>query len=465
MKIRNVIDTLNQQISYCHFKSNQHLDESFDGKTDFDLLIHKKDIYKFQKIVSDFGFKRRFSSANKQYYGMEDYIGFDSLNGKLYHFHVHYQLIFGKKLRKNFVIELNDEIWDNLQLDDAYNIYIPSPEIELILLIIRVSLKTQNSFKNFIKVIINKEIIPRNILNEFDYLLQRIDESKLNESCENLNVDADLVFKIFLLLKNSKLNSFSFFVYKKKLIESISNFKILNEEKSIVQENVRTMSVTNSGSWFSTVGTGIGFVGCDGSGKSTIVDEILKWLSWKVSVNSIYMGRPKNFPLSIRILEKVNSYLIRFRLTNFTETIKNKTSLYIARVRKQNFDNSLSFKRSGNVVIFDRFPMKEFWSMEEPMDGPRILNNSIARQREENLYKTIKEPELLFLLNVEIEESLKRKKSQGIIEDRVIITRKYNAIQHAIKEAKSRDNIFVVDAMQPYEDVVLKIKKIIWEKI
>ena len=64
-----------------------------------------------------------------------------------------------------------------------------------------------------------------------------------------------------------------------------------------------------------------------------------------------------------------------------------------------------------------------------------------------------------------IEESLKRKKSQGIIEDRVIITRKYNAIQHAIKEAKSRDNIFVVDAMQPYEDVVLKIKKIIWEKI
>lgn len=81
--IGNIFEKLNKKIKYCHFKSNEHLDRSFAGKTDFDLLVHKKDIYRFQKILNEFGFKRRISTADKQYYGMENYIDRNSGKRKL----------------------------------------------------------------------------------------------------------------------------------------------------------------------------------------------------------------------------------------------------------------------------------------------------------------------------------------------------------------------------------------------
>ena len=59
MHIHSIIRELNYQgISYCHWKSNSHLKASFEGLTDFDILIARKDRQKFIKILNSFGFKR-----------------------------------------------------------------------------------------------------------------------------------------------------------------------------------------------------------------------------------------------------------------------------------------------------------------------------------------------------------------------------------------------------------------------
>jgi len=465
MKIEDIIHKLNKEIKYCHFKSNEHLSASFNGETDFDFLIHKNDIYKFQKLVIDLGFKRRVSTVDKQYFGMEDYICFDSENGKLYHFHVHYQLIFGKKYSKNYVLDMNNILWSNLKMDKEYNIPIPIPEIELILLILRIGLKTGTNLKTVAKIMLGRNILPKNLLDEFNYLDKQIDETKFTEITKHFNIEYKYFYQIFRALKNNQTNKIYFLYSKNKLTKSLSEYKILSKKQNIQTKKLRKCAKINSGSWLNTIGTTIAFVGCDGAGKSTIVNEINKWLSWKISVKQIYMGRPKKYPNRIKIFAKINNTLKYLGYKGLINVLEEQRFLYHANERRMNYFNSLKFKQSGKIVIFDRYPLKEFWSMNEPMDGPRILSNSNNSNKEKNIYSAIKEPDLLFLLNVEIEESLRRKKTQGIKEDRIIIERKYNAIQKVIMQKSNQDNVCVIDAMRPYNEVLLEIKRKIWKTI
>ena len=76
--INKFFEDLNtSNIRYCHWKSNAHLKKSFEGKTDFDLLIDRNDVSKFYGILLKFRFKRRINTANNLYHSLEDFIGFD----------------------------------------------------------------------------------------------------------------------------------------------------------------------------------------------------------------------------------------------------------------------------------------------------------------------------------------------------------------------------------------------------
>jgi len=57
----------NSGLRYTHFKSSEHLPASFEGKTDFDLLIHQSDFYKFEFLLREMQFKKRESTFNKVY--------------------------------------------------------------------------------------------------------------------------------------------------------------------------------------------------------------------------------------------------------------------------------------------------------------------------------------------------------------------------------------------------------------
>ena len=106
-KIYDIFDSLNHtDIKYCHWKSNSHLDKSFEAESDFDLLIDREDAAKFVNFLHNFNFKQKFSTANYVYPGFEDYLWFDELSGNIFHFHVHYKLIIGKKNQKNYRIPI-----------------------------------------------------------------------------------------------------------------------------------------------------------------------------------------------------------------------------------------------------------------------------------------------------------------------------------------------------------------------
>lgn len=96
------------QVLYHHWKAKFiRLHKGLAGKTDLDLLVHRKDEQSFERAPSTFGFKRSCLPHGNATPGVEDYLGLDRTTAAFVHLHVHYNLVLGEKRLK--VIHLDRE--------------------------------------------------------------------------------------------------------------------------------------------------------------------------------------------------------------------------------------------------------------------------------------------------------------------------------------------------------------------
>ena len=101
--VRALIDRLNEEnINYCHWKSNEHVRDAFRGIDDIDMLIGQEDILRLNTILNQLGYKRFRLPDARTYIGIEDYLGYDQDTGKFVHLHLHYQLTLGEKFLKGY---------------------------------------------------------------------------------------------------------------------------------------------------------------------------------------------------------------------------------------------------------------------------------------------------------------------------------------------------------------------------
>ena len=100
--------------------------------------------------------------------------------------------------------------------------------------------------------------------------------------------------------------------------------------------------------------------------------------------------------------------------------------------------------------------------MEEPMDNPRISGSrsffglDLAKV-ERSFYEQIQVPDLIMVLQADLAELRKRKTD--------IELPKHEAKADAINNLVAGGNLVTVDANQPYEKVLLDVKKAIWQVI
>lgn len=468
---KNFFEHLNVlNVRYCHWKSNEHLDEALAGKTDLDVLIHLKDKSDFEKALTKFQFKKILSPPEKQFPGLEDYLGFDYISGAFVHLHVHYRLVLGQKYIKNHHLPIEDLVFNNLIVKN--NVFIPCPELELILLIIRAHMKVDllSLTKHAIKDLTSEKYtaFPSDIERELSELVSRSDQNKLkallSESklpiregffLDLINRFSDDKLRFYHLLSGhleilKGLKDFrrrkSVFVYIKYLKNYLAEMPILKNLRVFKRK-----TLPEGGKIFS-------IVGADGSGKSTLVEDLEKWLKWKLYVKKYYYGIPKN------IIGKVTSLLIRglnkLRLRPLASIIEVPYWLYVARVRLSISKLSQDDAREGKVVITDRFPLKHFHDMPEPMDGPRLKKNETLAGRyfaksEARIYGDIEYPDRIFVLQVGVEE-LRKRKSDLSLESHKLKAASVNSI--------SEEEPFVlIDASKPYAVVLLEVKRLIWE--
>lgn len=487
LAVSRLFDALNQQdIRYCHWKSNLRLDWGLTGRTDLDLLIDPKHEQPFKQILADQGIKPLLASVDKQYPGLEHYLGFDAQTGRLFHLHVHFKLVLGEQFVKNYSLPLEKQFLDSTRF--SLGVKVPSRELELIILSLRALLKYRD--RDVIKDVfsIRSPGIPEHILNEITWLLEQTTLEQIEIALNNipLAIQPEIVIdfletvhanprdgrKLFRL--RSKIRKMLRpFQRNSRLQACLRYFKQLTRKILIQRSNPdRQMTLPNGGLI-------VALVGVDGAGKSTLASALTKWLSWKIDTPFYYLGSKQPsiwtkwsyifFRMARRSHRELSAKFgednpVAKVLINIRQIFLASHYLSVGYDRVGRYQLAKAEAGNGSVVIFDRFPFRA------PLDGPEIhlidngFLNPVSRRlsrMEQDLYRKFKSVDLLVLLNVEPETSLQRKPdhSEETIRAKNIAL---NAVQSRIANDSGKWDWVSIDAEKPFEEVLLRIKRLVW---
>lgn len=480
-------DALNAQgIRYCHWKSNIRLDSGLAGCTDLDLLIDPEHELPFKLLLEEYYIKLLLAPVAKCYPGIEHYLGFDSQTGRLFHLHVHFSLVLGEQYIKNYRLPFEKQFLDKPRFYN--NVKIPSAELELIVLTLRALLKYRD--RDVIKDIlsIRSPGIPAYIFNEVIWLLEQTSLEQVASTLRTLplDMDPDVILGFLKTMSDAPRSGYTLFLLRshvRKMLQPYQRRSRLRASLDYYKQAGRKMLIQRSAPdrqlMLPDGGMMIALIGVDGAGKSTFCDKLTNWLSWKVDTHFYYMGSKQPSVLTtwsymlfrmarrghreLSALWGEGNFLARWTI-NIRKVL---LSLHYFFVGFDRYRRYLAAKReasNGSLVIFDRYPFVA------PLDGPEIhlidngLINSVSRilsRAEQNLYKNFKPVDLLILLEVSLETSLRRKPDhplKTIREKNVAL----NSVKSQLTKEQEKWKWVTIDTDKPFEDVLLHLKELIW---
>lgn len=395
--IKQMLDAFEEnKIIYCHWKSNEHLAPALVGDTDLDMLFLPEQRSEIDRVLNECGLKRFRATPLMQYNAIEDYIGFDKETAKIWHLHTHYRMTLGEKHLKGYTVTpwgyqiVENRIWNDL------GIYTSCFEDELILLLVRNSMKLR--WRDAGKKIGSDDI------TEFTWLLQRIDKEKFVEhSHQYLGDEAaeeivrlaseQLVKKVQLNLLHKLLRkelkpftgysrAGSWWTRSKREIYWLIGAVIRHAGISTNKPNRR---VSPSG------GCAVAFLGCDGAGKSTTIAYVKKEFAKKLDVKTVYLGSGDGSSSLLRkpmklVAKKVGGkgvgHAVEKEYANSQGTKKKvsmKARLYsiakviwattLANEKKKKLREITKARNAGMLVLIDRYPQTEIAGYS---DGPLL---------------------------------------------------------------------------------------------
>lgn len=442
-------------IRYCHWKSNEHLAEALRGETDLDVLADSENQAELKEVLETFGCKQIMSPSWSRFPGVEDWIGLSETSGSLFHIHLHYQLITGKKFVKEQLLPWEELMLSTRVRDEQHGIFVAEPNLESIVLALRVGIKTK-----WPRLVLGGRL-PENITNEIEYLKERTSGTERNRVAKEVFGDTDgaaMAQLVEALIKSPTcltLVKLKWFVLTR--LSSSRRYGVVTTHLLYWLNTFRAKAIklgNRLGATFQTKktltprGVVIALVGADGAGKSTLARELESWFAWKLDVHRVYLGQRKS--AFTRILK-----LISFDLrAAFLAWVKYCTVRKIYRLRAR-----------GSIVISDRYPQMTVVGIN---DGPLIqdddsgawLHRALWRY-EQRVYTQIRDmypPDVVVKLHVSPEIALERKGNRTPES----VKRK----TEIIKELSFPDSVVVdIDASEQYDQVVEKVKRVIWHHL
>ncbi len=470
-----------ENINYCHWKSNEHLMEGLLGDTDLDVLVDENDKEKAEAALKKCGYMQCRSQYGSRYPGVDDWIGFDEKTGKLIHIHLHYHIVTGHKGMKEYNLPWTQRTLETRIKDQETGVYIMEPNLEIVTLYTRIGLKA--SVKRLKMAKAGKFVLGEDDLREINYLKKRIDLSKVHSILEEYyGKHTDEMLKIMEqdtidsqnFVRLSKTASAAFakcrrnngFVCTLKKYYYIIAMRVISFVRHRMQKNIITRKTNINGK-----GCVIAFIGQDGAGKSTVTSDIVKWLTWKLDAKKFYLGSGEHYhswqkkwhsklpKKKNAITAALGAWLI---LSDYVALAKNVQKTII---------KAEKYAAKGGIAVFDRYPQNQFIGINDgakirTLYVPKIKNKLIrkyalsrAKKEEQYIAKAVSHfPQLVIKLILPPEVSLQRKPEENID----IVRRKHEVIKSLAFE---QSEVHTIDATMPYEEEIVKIKELIWQKI
>jgi len=491
-------DLNEKSIRYCHWKSNLRLNEALMGETDLDLLVDRKHSREFRQILLEHDVKPVLAAPGRRYSGLEDYLGFDRSSGKLFHLHVHYRLVLGEQFVKNYHLRIENQILDSVNL--VSGVKVPTPEIELIILCTRALLKFRD--RDVIKDVfsIRSPGIPAHIRKELEYLS---DQTTIEAVDQVLSADLNIlpretILEFISIIQVNARNGRGLFRLRKNLRNFLRSYQRYSREKATYiyfkelwrRRNSFHPNKTQGRMTFANGGISLALIGVDGAGKTTLHQQLIAWLSWKMDIRGFYLGSKKPSKISdllylvFRMFRRSQRDLSgRFGkdslIVQWLGSIKNNLLIAhyvsIGNDRYTRYLMATSSANNGSCVVYDRFPLEQI--SEEPdfrlMDGP--LSPAVRENppgylgrtlisKELDYYQNMLLPDYLLVLDVDPEISIQRKPDHN----REILSSKNRAIKDLLNNINVGNNgnyIFQINANLPFDDVLQQLKSVVWNTL
>ena len=460
------------KVGYVHWKSNEHLLPALRGDTDLDLLVAEPNKIVFEKVLVDLGFVPLTPASIREIPGSESHLGFDPTTGTLVHLDVQYRLTLGEQLLKNHRLPVDDWLLGNA--GDLHGVRVPQPERELLLLYVRTMLKTttRQLMSSRVK---GGSPVPQRIFKEAVWLAERVTPDSLRSAAESsgLDVTGEELIDFVKRVEERKLDLDYISDGRKSLRDRLSRYQRLPAHRALPKKMLlrlrsrpwaRRLHIDIPKRRLANGGLLVAAVGADGSGKTRLSRDLEKWLEGKVQVEHVYFGQPKS-GVFFKLLNKPGS-LARKRgeqggssgalgtVARYTDSFK---WLALGRKRRRAAREGRAAAREGVVVLAERYPLEEFFGMETPMDGPRLQPDRPFARAELRQYLAIEPPELTIVLKTSL-QTLRDRKIDLTVEEHIPKVA-------AVEGLAENDRRVVIDAGQPYEEMLLAAQTAIWRSL
>jgi hypothetical protein len=479
-------------IRYCHWKSSEHVLAGLAGKTDLDILIDRTQAGLAQEILARCGFKRFAATIGMGYPAIEDYIALDRATGTLLHCHTHYRLVAGERHLKGLQLPWENQFLETRVWDPEHQIFLVDPNLELLTLLVRAAVKLQASDLAF--QMFGRRYVRGGLVAEYEWLSSRADRGRVLElGRELLGPDVE---RPLAELIDHPLTIAGLLRFRRAARGELDRFRTYGRVTAFALQALRGVAWTVAGvnrkllrsprplrRTIPSGGLVVAFLGSDGSGKSTLVQEVSRTYASKIDVYRVYFGSGDG-PVSLlriplRVARRLYVRLVRGprqgpRAATVPASARSAKrgaaglgrllwGLSLAREKGRRLQSARRARSLGMLVLADRFPQTQVLGFNDGLLLSDLQHSSgrIARwfaSREARAYEWANRypPDLVIRLNVSPPVAVARKPEMTLEE----VTRRVQAVRSLTFGAGAK--VVDLDADQPLEAVLREVKWIVW---
>ena len=461
-------------LRYCQWTGHAKLARWVRGDGDIDLLVDRRDGVRFARTLERLGFKLALCPGDERPTGVVSYLGLDPSLSRLVHVHTHFRLIVGSEWATRYHLPLERAVLETTVQRTVFRT--PSPELELLLLVIRRTLShdLRDAFRRgepgwlaalqpgLHRLQLEAERralgdalarhLPEVSLALFDCCL-----ASLRPGCPTplrLAARIALAWRLRTYARRPSVST----VTRRLLAALAARMGLQAEWKR------------GPGKRLAAGGAVIGLVGADGAGKSTSARALDDWLAAELLARRVHLGRPPRALATLlaggalkasRWLDGMLGWTSPSAVTVHLELLR---AVATARDRMRLSRRMRRFALSGGVVLCDRYPVPEAYALAGPSAAQGIAASArgrlatLMRRVETRYYERIRPPDLVLALEVDPETAVRRKVDEPAAYVRERARLMWNTDW-------SPTGAVVVDAARPPAEVLRDLRTRIWEAI
>lgn len=469
-------------INYCHWKSNVALERSAAGINDLDLLIDEADVSRFSEIVQQLGFKEAQAARTRQVPDVVHFFGMDAPTGRLVHIHAHYKLIVGDDTTKNYRLPIERAYLESSFRKSLFRL--PAAEYELVGFVIRMVLKHGTLDAALFK----RGALTRSERLELEYLTGRTDSNRVS------------------MILNHELSMIGrpLFEHCMRALQPGAPLRLRLRTVSALQRclagSARRHRLTDARlrAWrrlywrferwvgraprktLATGGALIAVVGGDGAGKSSVVTDLSSWLGRHFVTTTLHLGKPPRSMLSTVYKGAIVAgrkafgafpnarrpplFLVENGSAPFPGGAWLSWHLLTARDRFRAYEGARRRVSRGELVVSDRFPMRQIRTMDGPV-ADLVIEATTGRpflarigRWEQAYYERISDPDVLVVLRIDPDTAVARRRD----EDEDFVRARCAEV---LRADWGGSPAVVVDAGRPKQEVLCEIRAHVWSRL